>query len=169
MRHFTAAKAQRDFAFVAVFQKLIDVAHFHFEVVGIRVWTELYLFYFDDLLLFACLGFALLLFIFELAEIHDLNDRRTGIWRDFNKVEASLYSKFHPTCGSNYADIFAFCADKADFVGCDAFVNAGSSVALWWRVMRSTGYWLQVLCGYRSFDVANVHGVAKGSTAVFAV
>ena len=91
-------------------------------------------------MLFACLGFPLLLFIFELAVIHDLADRRIGGWGNFNEVQTGDFGQFHATAGGNDAFVFALGANQADFAGGDAFVNAGSGVALRGRVMRSAGY-----------------------------
>jgi hypothetical protein len=57
---------------------------------GVGVGAELDLLDLDRLLLLARFGFAFLLFVLELAEIHDLADRRIGVGRDLDQVEPGL-------------------------------------------------------------------------------
>ena len=128
MRHFTTAEPQRDLHLVAIFQKLEHVTHFDVIVIGIGVRSELDLFDFDDLLLFARFGFALLGLVFEFAEIHDLAHGRVGIGRNLDQVQSSFFGHFHGAAvGTN----------KANFVRADIFVNARACISLWRRVMGS--------------------------------
>ena len=137
VRHLTTAETQSDFHFISVFQELIDVAHLHFIVIRIRVWTELDLFDLDDLLLFARFGFALLRLVFEFAEIHDLTHGRVGVRRDFDKVETSLFGHLHGARWRYNADVFAICANQANFVRADIFIDARAGVTLRRCVMGS--------------------------------
>ena len=148
VRHFTATEPQGDLDLVAVFQKLEDVAHLDVIVVGIGVGAELDLFDLDDLLLFAGLGLALLGFVFELAEIHDLAHRRVGVWRDFNQIKPGFLGHHQGAGRRNYADVFTFGADQADFTGSNAFVDAGAGITRGWRVMWSAGYDLYPLIAW---------------------
>ena len=140
VRHFPTAESQCDFHFIAVFQKLVHVAHLDVIVMGVGVGAELHLLHLDHLLLLARLGFPLLLFVLELAVIHDLAHGRRGVGRNLDKVEPGLFGKFHATGGGYNADIFAVRADKADFGGPDPVVDAGAGVAGGRRVMGSAGY-----------------------------
>ncbi len=115
VRHFAAPETQGDLHLVAVFQKLEDVAHLDFVVVGVRVGTELDFLDLDDLLLLAGLGFLLLSLVLELAIVHDLANRRVGVWRNFHQIQPGFFGHFHGACGGNNANIFAVGADQADF------------------------------------------------------
>lgn len=137
--HFAPAKAQGDFDLVSFFQELHDVAHFHVIVMGVGSRAELDLFDFDCGLLFAGFGFAFLLFIFELAEIHDLADRRGCVGGNLDQVEAGLLGQGQAALRCDDANIFAFGADQADFICADAFIDAGAGVARRGRVLWSAG------------------------------
>jgi len=145
VRHFAPTKAQGDLYLVTVVQKLENVAHLNVIVVVIRVWTELNFFDFDDLLLLTCLSFFFLSLVFELAVVHDLANRRVGIWRNFYQIEARFIGHDHRTFGCHNTYVFAFRTDKADFGGPNTVINAWACVALWWRVMWSASYGLYPL------------------------
>jgi len=138
--HFTAPETQSDFDFVAVFEEFENVAHFHAIVMGIRVGTELDLFDLDGLLLFPGFGFTLLLFIFELTEVHDLANRRVCVGRNLHEIQTSFVSHGHGFGRVHDTDVFAVCANQADFGRADASVDSRSSVTLRRCVMRSAGY-----------------------------
>ena len=142
VRHFTATETQRDFHFVAVFQKLENIAHFDIIVVVIRVWTELNFFDLNNLLFFTGLSFFFLSLVFELTVVHNFANRWAGIWRNFNKVKPCDLSQFHGAFWCYNAFVLAFRPDEANVGPANAFVNAGSGVALWWRVMGSASYGL---------------------------
>ena len=112
---------------------------------AVRVGTELDLFDLDDLLLLARLSFFLLRFVLELAIVHDFANRRVRIWRDFHQIEACFFGHDHRTFRCHDTDVFAFCANKANFGGPDTVVDAWACVALWWRVMWSASYGLYPL------------------------
>ncbi len=137
MRHLATTETQSDFHLVAVFEKLEDIAHLDVIVVAVCVGTELDLFDLDDLLLLAGFALALLLFVFELAEIHDFAHGRRGIGRDFNQVKPGFVCHVHGLHGCDDSDVFAVGADQADFVGADLVVDARAGVALRRRVMGS--------------------------------
>jgi hypothetical protein len=137
VRHFTTAEPQRDLYLVAIVQKLEHVTHFDVIVIGIGVRSELDLFDFDDLLLFARFGFALLGLVFEFAEIHDLAHGRVGIGRNLDQVQSSFFGHFHGAAGCHDPDVFTVGTNKANFVRADIFVNARACISLWRRVMGS--------------------------------
>ena len=102
---------------------------------------------------FAGLAFALLLLVFELAEVHDLGDRRAGVGRDFNEVESSLVGKAHAFLRTDHSNIFTFSTNQAHFGCTDLVIDTGSGVALWRRVMRSAGY-VATPCMANTFSMA---------------
>ncbi len=137
VRHLASAEAQGDLYLVAIGQKLEHIAHLDVIVTAVRIWAELDLFDLNDLLLLTGFGFTLLRFVLKLAKVHDFANRRIGIWRDFDQVEPCLVSHFHGTTRSNNSDVLAICADQADFVGADKFIDARAGVSLRRCVMGS--------------------------------
>ena len=130
----------RDVVHPSYFQEPNHIPHLYIVIMSIRIRTELDLFDFDDLLLLPGLGFTLLLFVFELAEIHDLTNWRIGVWRNLDEIEASLFCQLHAFCWMHNADVVAVSTDKADFRGADILVYARAGISLWRRVVRSAGY-----------------------------
>src|SRR3990167_2373219 len=127
MSHFTAAKTQRDFGLVAVFQKLDQVTQLDVVVAFIRTRTKLD--FLDlDLFLFE-FGLVLLLAfcIFEFADVHDAADgrirqrrdldqiqfcftRQTQRFRDGNNPEGLFFytNESHLRCGNHLIDALRF-------------------------------------------------------------
>ena len=116
VRHLAATEAQSDLHLVAAFEELEDVAHFHIVIIGVRVRAELDLFDLDDLLLLAGFALTLLLFVFELAKIHDLAHGRIGVGRDLDQVEPGFFGHFHGARRCHNADVFTVRTDQADFI-----------------------------------------------------
>ena len=137
VRHLSAPKTQGDFHLVAVLQELEDVAHLDVIVIGIGVGPKLDLFDLNDLLLFAGLGLTLLLFVFELAKIHDLADGGIGVGRDLNQIKPRLICHIKGTRGRYNADIFAVGTNQADFRGADVLINTRAGISLGRRVVGS--------------------------------
>ena len=137
MRHFATTEPKCDFHFVAVLKELVDVAHFNFVIIGVRVGTEFDFLDLNDLLFLAGLRLTLLRLVLKLAEIHDLTNRWIGVWRDFNQIQASLFGHDHCTGWCYNTHIVAVCADQANFGIADLVIDAWASVTLWRRVMWS--------------------------------
>ena len=91
MRHLATAEAQRQLDLVALVEEALYRPHLHLVVVAVDVRAHLDLFDLDDLLVLACLGRLLLVGVFELAEIEDLDDWRFGIGRDLDEIQARLF------------------------------------------------------------------------------
>jgi hypothetical protein len=140
VRHFTATEAKRDFDLVALFEELQHRAHLHVVIMGIGSGTELDFLDLDDLLFLAGFGFALLGFVFELAEIHDLADRRLGVRRNLDQIETGFFGHCHCAGGGHHTDIFAISPDETDFRGTDAFIDTGAGFALWRGIVGSASY-----------------------------
>jgi hypothetical protein len=105
--------------------------------VRISVWTKLYFFDFDSFLFLAGLTLALLLFILELAVVHDFANWRGGIGRDFNEVEADVFCQLNPSTRRNDAYIFSLGSDEPYFRNADFVVYPGAGVTLRWSVVWS--------------------------------
>jgi hypothetical protein len=88
--HLAATEAQRDLHLVTFFEEAMNGLHLHFVIVVVDVRTNLDLLEFDALGLFARLGLLLLLLEPELAVVEDFADRRIGIGRHLDKVEAGF-------------------------------------------------------------------------------
>lgn len=116
MRHLAATEAQGDLHLIAILEEFLGIADFAFKVMIIGTRPHLDLFDLNDLLLLAGFGFALLLFIFELAEIHDLTHGRFRIRRNLDQIKTCFFGHFHGAGGRNNAYIFAICADQANFI-----------------------------------------------------
>jgi hypothetical protein len=91
-------------------------------------------------LLFAGFGFTFLLFIFELAEIHDFTNGRFSIWGDFHQIQSCLICQFHCAFWGDHPNILALCANQANFGAADTVVDARASVTAGRRVVGSAGY-----------------------------
>jgi hypothetical protein len=71
------------------------------------------------------------------------------------------------------SDVFAVGADQADFRCTDTIIDAGSGIALWWRVMRSAGYGFVPLIVEKPVDAQSkrakraAQGAKLGKTGVF--
>ena len=150
VRHFASTEPQGHLHLVTVFQELKNVPHFDVVIMRISVGSEFDLFHLDNFLLFARFRLALLLFVLEFSEIHDLDDRRICIRRDLDKIKPGLFSKLQAAFRRDDADIFTFCADQADFRGANAVVDAGAGVALWRRIVWSAGYGIAPLKQFKS-------------------
>jgi hypothetical protein len=89
-RLLAAAEHDRDLDLRSGFQEPNHVTLFGLVVVTVDLGSQFL--FFDDGLLLVLAGFARLLrrLVFELAVIHDLADRRPGVWRNFDKVEIGV-------------------------------------------------------------------------------
>ncbi len=87
------------------------------------------LLFFDDGLLLVLARLARLLrrLVFELAVVHDLADRWSGIRGNFDKVEIGVRGDAKGVFDTHDAYLLASWSDQADFRYADAFVNTGLS------------------------------------------
>ncbi|BBY72713.1 hypothetical protein MINTM008_32980 [Mycobacterium intracellulare] len=87
------------------------------------------LLFLDDGLLLVAAGFARLLrrFVFELAVVHDLADRRPGVRGNFDKVQIGVRSDAQCVFDAHYAYLLSPWANQSDFRYADALVDAGLS------------------------------------------
>ncbi len=138
--HLAAPEAQGDFHLVAFLQELHHRAHLHVIVMRVGAGPELDFLDLDDLLLLAGFRLALLRLVFELAEVHDLADRRDGRRRDFHQVQSGFLGHLHRAGRGHDPDILAIRPDQADFRSADAVVDAGTGFALRRGIVRSAGY-----------------------------
>jgi hypothetical protein len=78
----------------------------------------------DDFLLLAGLVGLFLLFIFVLAVVENLADRRIGGGRDFDEVETGFFCGGDGFAGGDDPDLLAVRTDQADAVDADFVVDA---------------------------------------------
>src|SRR5258708_21204170 len=90
MRQLAAAEAHGHLDLVAFLDEFEHAAHLDVVVVVVDAGAQLDLLDLDDLLLLARLVAALLLLVFELAEIEDLDHRRVGVGGALDATEARL-------------------------------------------------------------------------------
>ena len=114
MRHFPATEADGELHLIFVLQELVRVAHFGLIVVVFDARAHLDLFEFDNLLALAGLVGLFLLLVFELAEVHDLADRRVYVRRHLNEVEAGVGGAVERVTGADNAEVVAFIIDEAN-------------------------------------------------------
>ena len=124
MCHFTAAKAQRNFYFVAFIEETPHRAHLHVIVVTVDAWTHLDLFDLDDLLLFSCFCRFFLLFVFIFSIVHKFDYGRLGAWRNFDEIEAFFFSDGEGVFYAKLAKFFTVCANKKNSICGDISVDA---------------------------------------------
>src|SRR5215831_17576052 len=93
VRHFATAEAQRHLDLVAFPEEANHGPHLHIVIVIVDHRAKFDFFDFDDLLLLARFRLLLLLLEFVLAKIEQLTDRRLGVRRNLDEVEASLLSQ----------------------------------------------------------------------------
>src|SRR5258708_15904073 len=90
MRQLAAAEAHGHLDLVAFLDEFEHAAHLDVVVVVVDAGAQLDLLDLDDLLLLARLVAALLLLVFELAEIEDLDHRRVRVGGDLDEIETRL-------------------------------------------------------------------------------
>ena len=140
MRHFATTKTHGDLHLVAVFKKLEHIAHLYAVIMFVRIRAKLDFLDLDDLLLFARFGFTFLLFVFVLAEIHDLTHGRVSIWGNLHQIQSSLLGLFHGCTRRYNAAVFTIGTDQSNFGGINAFIHARASFTHWRGVVGSAGY-----------------------------
>ena len=87
------------------------------------------------LLLLALLVGLLLGLIFVAADVEIFGDRRIGVGRDFNQVEADFGGLLDRFLGVHYAEVFAVFVNHPNFRGDDKLVEAGAGEL--WRRLRT--------------------------------
>ena len=124
MCHFTAAKAQRHFYFVAFIEESPHRAHLHVIIVNVDGGAHLDLFDLDDLLLFSRFCRFFLLFVFVFSIVHEFDYGRLGAGRYFDEIEAFLFSDGESVFYAKLAKLFTVCADKKNRICGDVLVDA---------------------------------------------
>ncbi|MPL73075.1 hypothetical protein SDC9_18868 [bioreactor metagenome] len=140
VRHFAAAEAQGDLHLVAILEEAHHRAHLDLVVMGVGPGAELHFLDFDDLLLLAGFGLALLLFVLELAVVHDLAHRRHRRRRDLDQIKPGLFGHHHRARRGDDAHVLAVRPDQADLGRSDPIVDPGAGVSLRRGIVRSAGY-----------------------------
>ena len=79
------------------------------------------------LLIFASFTSLLSLFVFELAIVHDLANRRLGVGGDLNEVEVGVVSKFACIFNMHDANLLPIRSNKSNLGYSDSLINASFS------------------------------------------
>ncbi len=98
-------------------------------LVVVRVDLRSQLLFLDDGLLLVLARLARLLsrLVLELAVVHDLANRRFGIWSYFDKVEIGIRGDAEGVFDAHNAYLLATWSDQTDFRYSNALVDAGLS------------------------------------------
>jgi hypothetical protein len=124
VRKFAAAEPQRDLHLVAFADELVDRPHLHVIVMIVDVRTHLDLL---DLLRLLALAGEVGLFLRlvpELADVEELADRRIGVGRDLDQIEANSGRLLDRLAGVHDAQILAILVDHAHLWDVDHLVVA---------------------------------------------
>ena len=123
VRHFAAAKFQRDLHLHVLAQKIDRVRQLDAQVVRVNARAQLD--FLDDGGVLVLLGFLFLLghFVAEFAEIHQPADRRHGGRGDFDQIHAMLARQIDRVGERQDAELVAVHSDDADFAGADFAVD----------------------------------------------
>ena len=122
VRHLAATELQLHLELVALVEELLGVAQLGQIIVAVDVDAEF------DLFDFAGVGFLFLLllgqFVAVFAEVDDAANRRVGIGRDFDKIEADLLGLAQGILQFHHAQLLAGRPiDHAHFARTDPMVD----------------------------------------------
>ena len=139
VHHLTAAKTQRHLDLVSLFQETAHRLHLHVVIVLLDVGAKLDLLDVDRLLLLARFALLFLRFVFHLAVVEDLADRRIDVSRDLDKIQACVGCFADRIPYRDDAELIAILVDEANLCRLDILVDA-RSLAGRRRGKRSLGY-----------------------------
>ncbi|GAB10830.1 hypothetical protein GOARA_063_00290 [Gordonia araii NBRC 100433] len=94
-------------------------------VVDLR--AELLLLDYGHLLVATRLALLLRCFVLELAVVHDLADRWTGVGRDFHQIQIGFLGQSERILNAHDAHLLTVRSDKSDLRDADALVDASLS------------------------------------------
>ena len=126
MCHFTTTEAQGDFHLIAFAEEALHGFHLRLIIMIVDGRAHLDLFELDDLLLLACLGGLLLLLVFVLAVVHQLDHGRLGVRRNLDEIVAALFRDGAGFVDTDLSEFFSLVTDQKDGAGMDVFIDAGA-------------------------------------------
>ena len=85
----------------------------------------------DDLLLLAGFGGFLLLFVFELAVVHELDHGRLGFGRHFHEVETLLLRDGAGFVDTDFTEFVTVSSDQEDGAGEYLLIHTGPILRRW--------------------------------------
>src|SRR5712671_4693026 len=147
VRHFAAAEAQRHLDLVAFPEEANHRAHLHIVIVIVDHRAEFDFLDFDDLLLLARFRLLFLLLKFVLAKIEQLADRRLGVRRNLDEVEAGLLRQRQCVGNRNCAAVGTVPIDQMNLAFADVIIDARTVFRDGWRGSHraTNGYLLLLL------------------------
>ena len=123
MSHLTSAEADCNLYSVPMFQKLLGLIDLGFKVVCIDFQRQTNFFNFHCLLLFLCFFLAFGLLKAILAVVHNFAHRRYSFRRNVDEIQIFLACQLQSIPGAHNAQRAAICADDADFLLSDFFID----------------------------------------------
>jgi len=122
-----SAEHDRDLDLRPRLEEADDVTLLGLVVVGVDLGSQLL--FLDDGLLLVLARLACLLsrLVLVLAVVHDLANRRFGVWSYFHKVEIGIRGDAESVFDAHNAYLLTTWSDQADFGYADALVDAGLS------------------------------------------
>jgi hypothetical protein len=121
----TSAEHDRDLDLVAAAEEALDVAFFRLIVMRIDLGPELHLFDDGVGLVPACLACLQSALVLELAEVHELAHRRTGVRGNLDQVEIGFLRESECVLNADDTDLFAVRSDKSDLWYADPVIDPG--------------------------------------------
>ena len=127
-RHFASPEEDGGFHLVSFIEEAQYVILFGFVIVIVYVDTKLHFLDRNGLLFFLGLALALLVLVQEFPIIHDAANRRLRGWGNFHQIQVPFAGHLERFEGRQYADLFAFVTDHANFTCPDALVDADKTL-----------------------------------------
>jgi hypothetical protein len=131
MGHLTTAKKDTEFHLVPFGKKLTCVPSFEVDIVLVGTRMQPHLLQLLLMLVLSLRFVALLLFVFELAEVDNLADRGGRLWSNLHKVELLIHCKLKSFACGHEADLLAVLVDDA-YAWCPNF-SVDARLLLPWR------------------------------------
>ncbi len=127
MRHLAAAKAHRQLHLVPIAEEAACVPRFEVQIVLLDLGPKLDLLHLDVVLLLLRLARLAGLFVLELPVVHDPDDRRPGVGRDFHQIETPVRRRGAGLLDRNDSYLLAFRVDQPHRADTDLVVYTGLS------------------------------------------
>jgi hypothetical protein len=127
VRDLAAAEAARDLHLVAVLEEAADVLRLRLEIVIVGLGAELHFLQLHLHLTLASFALLLLFLVLELAEVHDLADRRHPFGVHLDEIEIGFTREAEGLVRRQHTEHLLVGADDAHFRDADAVVRTGTT------------------------------------------
>jgi hypothetical protein len=127
-RHFASTEEYGGLDFIAFSKKPQNVVLLGLVIMFIHVDAEFHFLDGDDMLMFFCLAFPLLLLIHELAKVHDATDRGLCGGRNLYQIKVLFFGEFERFEGWQNTELISFVIDHAKFTCSNAIIGADKTL-----------------------------------------